>query len=292
MTEKVLRLGLPKGSLQDSTINIFRKAGFHITVGPRSYIPAFDDSQLEGLLIRAQEMAPYVDRGILDAGLTGLDWVMETGSDVVSVADLNYAKAGMRRVRWVVAVPESSTIKDIEDLNDSRISTELVNVTREFFESKGISAKVEFSWGSTEVKPPLLADAIVELTETGGSLKANNLREVATVLESTTRLIANKKAWEDPWKKKKLQNLSMLLKGALMAEEKVGLKMNIRKKNLTKVTAKLPAMQNPTISDLTDQDWVALDVIVDEKTVREIIPKLKRAGAKDIVEYPLNKVIY
>ncbi len=291
MTEKKLRLGLPKGSLQDSTMAIFRKAGFHITVGHRSYIPTFDDPELEGLLIRAQEMAPYVDRGILDAGLTGYDWIMETGSDVVSVTDLNYAKAGLRKVRWVIAVPADSSVRKVEDLQNARVATELVDVSRKFFRERGVEAEVEFSWGSTEVKPPLLADAIVELTETGNSLRANNLRIIDTVLESTTRLIANTEAWEDPWKRKKLQNLSLLLTGALAAEEKVGLKMNIMKKDLDRVTAKLPAMHTPTISDLCDREWVAIEIIVDEKIVREIIPRLKRAGAHDIVEYPLNKVI-
>jgi ATP phosphoribosyltransferase len=289
---KRLRLGIPKGSLQEATLKMIRKAGWHVSVGGRSYIPTFDDPEMEGLLIRAQEMAPYVARGILDVGLTGLDWITETGAEVITVADLLYAKEGLRSVRWVVAVPENSDIKRVEDLHGKRIATELVNVTREFLKGRGVEAEVEFSWGSTEVKPPLLADAIVDLTETGNSLRANNLRIVETVLESTTKLIANPKAWQDPWKKRKIQNLALLLEGALVAEEKVGLKMNARRDSLDEVISILPAINTPTISHLTDKDWVAVDAIVDEKVVREIIPRLKRAGAQGIVEYPLNKVIY
>lgn len=289
--DKKLRIGLPKGSLQESTLKMFRMAGFHINVGGRSYVPTFDDPELEGLLIRAQEMAPYVSRGILDAGLTGLDWIRETGSDVEVVADLLYAKEGLRPVRWVVAVPESSGITRVEDLEGKRIATELVCVTRSYLEEKKVRAEVEFSWGSTEVKPPLLVDAIVDLTETGGSLRANKLRVIDTVMESTTKLIASRAAWADRWKRRKIQNLAMLLQGALVAEEKVGLKMNIRKKDLDKVLAILPALNKPTVAHLTDRQWLAVDTVVDEKVVREIIPRLKAAGAQGIVEYPLNKVI-
>lgn len=285
-------VGLPKGSLQESTLRMFRRAGFHIAVGRRSYVPTFDDPQMAGLLIRAQEMAPYVEKGILDVGLTGQDWITETSSDVHIVTDLLYAKEGLRSVRWVIAVPECSNIQKIKDLQGKRVATELVSVARRYLKEKGIEAEVEFSWGSTEVKPPLLADAIMDLTETGSSLRANGLRVVETVMESTTKLIANHKAWSDPWKKKKIQNLSLLLNGALLAEEKVGLKMNCKKSELEKTVSILPAINMPTIADLVDHDWVAVDVIVDEKIVREIIPKLKRAGAQGIVEYPLNKVIY
>jgi ATP phosphoribosyltransferase len=286
-----LRVGLPKGSLQDSTLKMFRKAGYHIAVSGRSYVPTFDDPEMEGLLIRAQEMAPYVSKGILDVGLTGLDWIMETDSDVVTVADLLYAKEGLRSVRWVVAVPEASPCRKVEDLAGKRIATELVNVTRKFLAARSVEAEVEFSWGSTEVKPPLLVDAIVDLTETGSSLRANNLRIVDTVLVSTTKFIASRAAWEDPWKRRKIQNLALLLEGALVAEEKVGLKMNARRDHIDAVLEILPSMKNPTVSDLTDRDWIAIDVVVDEKIVREIIPRLKAAGAQGIVEYPLNKVI-
>ncbi len=290
MSDK-LRMGLPKGSLQDSTLKMFRKAGYHISVSGRSYVPTFDDPELEGLLIRAQEMAPYIAKGVLDVGLTGLDWIMETDSDVVIVTDLLYAKEGLRSVRWVVAVPEASPCRRVEDLAGKRIATELVNVTRRFLAARSVEAEVEFSWGSTEVKPPLLVDAIVDLTETGSSLRANNLRIVDTVLVSTTKLIANRAAWDDPWKRRKIQNLALLLEGALLAEEKVGLKMNAPRDHVEAVLEILPSMKNPTISDLTDRDWIAIDVVVDEKIVREIIPRLKAAGAQGIVEYPLNKVI-
>ncbi len=290
MSDK-LRMGLPKGSLQDSTLKMFRKAGYHISVSGRSYVPTFDDPELEGLLIRAQEMAPYIAKGVLDVGLTGLDWIMETDSDVITVTDLLYAKEGLRSVRWVVAVPEASPCRKVEDLAGKRIATELVNVTRKFLADRSVKAEVEFSWGSTEVKPPLLVDAIVDLTETGSSLRANNLRIVDTVLVSTTKLIANRAAWDDPWKRRKIQNLALLLEGALLAEEKVGLKMNAPRDHVEAVLEILPSMKNPTISDLTDRDWIAIDVVVDEKIVREIIPRLKAAGAQGIVEYPLNKVI-
>ncbi|MBI3541345.1 MAG: ATP phosphoribosyltransferase [Deltaproteobacteria bacterium] len=290
--KNILKLGVPKGSLQESTFRLFQKAGFKITVGSRSYIPNIDDPELEGLLIRAQEMAGYVEDGVLDCGLTGRDWMTEQNADVEVVAELRYAKAGLRPIRWVVAVPNDSPIKSIKDLQGKRIATELVGFTTRYLKKQGVEANVEFSWGATEVKPPLLADAIVELTETGSSLRANNLRIVETILESTTLLVANKKSWKDSWKKEKIENIVMLLQGAIQAEEKVGLKMNVAKKDLDKVLSKLPALHTPTVSTQADQDWVAVEIIVDEKVVREMIPALKRAGASGIVEYPLNKVIY
>jgi ATP phosphoribosyltransferase len=286
-----LKVGLPKGSLQDSTLDLFRKAGYIITIGQRAYTPNFDDPELEGLLIRAQEMAHYVENGVLDIGLTGRDWILEQEADVIEVADLVYAKQGLRPVKWVVAVPENSPFEKVEDLRGKRIATELVNVTRKFFKSRNIEVQVEFSWGATEVKPPKLADAIVEVTETGSSLKANNLRIIDLVLESTTKLIANRSAWEDPWKRQKIENIACLLKGALMAEEMVGLKMNINRANLPRISKILPALHTPTISNLQDPDWVAVEVVINEKVAREIIPDLRRAGAQGIVEYPLNKVI-
>ena len=288
---KKLNIGLPKGSLQESTFRLFRRAGIQVHVGSRSLYPSFDDPELTGLLLRAQEMATHVENGILDAGLTGLDWIRETGAKVKKVADLNYAKGGLGPVRWVLAVPQGSKFRKAEDLEGKRVATELVKVSRDFFRKRGVNVDVEFSWGSTEAKPPLLADAIVELTETGTSLRANNLRIVETVLESTTKLIANAAAWEDPWKRKKLENLNLLLQGALLAEEKVGLKMNLPRRKLEKVLAVLPAMHTPTIADLADREWMALEVIIDEKVVRDLLPELKRAGASGIVEYPLNKII-
>lgn len=290
--QKVLKLGLPKGSLQDSTFRLFQKAGWKISVGSRSYIPIINDAELSGLLIRAQEMAGYVEKGVLEAGLTGRDWKTEQNADVHEVCELRYAKAGFSPIRWVVAVPNDSPIKSVKDLEGKRIATELVGFTKRYLQEKGIKADVEFSWGATEVKPPVLVDAIVELTETGSSLRANNLRIVETILESTTVLVANKKAWADPWKREKIENIAMLLQGAIDAEEKVGLKLNAPKKSLEDILKKLPALHTPTVSTQADQDWVAVEVIVDEKTVREIIPALKRAGASGIVEYPLNKVIY
>jgi ATP phosphoribosyltransferase len=286
-----LKVGLPKGSLQDSTLNLLKKAGYTIAIGQRAYTPTFDDPELEGLLIRAQEMAHYVEDGVLDIGLTGLDWIMERNADVVEIADLAYAKQGLKPVKWVVAVPENSPFEKVEDLKGKRIATELVNVTKKFFQSRNTEVHVEFSWGATEVKPPKLADAIVEVTETGSSLRANNLRIIEVILESTTKLIANKFAWADPWKREKIENIACLLKGALTAEEMVGLKMNVSKTNLPTVSVILPALHTPTISTLQDSDWVALEVIIHEKIAREIIPQLRRAGAQGIVEYPLNKVI-
>ncbi|MBI4698251.1 MAG: ATP phosphoribosyltransferase [Nitrospirae bacterium] len=289
--KNVLKLGLPKGSLQESTLKLFKKAGYNISIDSRSYYPVFDDVEIQALLIRAQEMARYVDDGVLDAGLTGKDWILEQNADVYEVAELNYAKGGLRPVRWVVAVPNDSKIKSIRDLNGKRIATELVGYTNKYLKSKGVKAEVDFSWGATEVKPPYLADAIVELTETGSSLRANNLREIETILQSSTRFISNKKSWKDKWKRQKMENIVLLLKGALAAEEKVGLKMNVPEKSLKRVMSLLSSMHSPTISQLSDIKWLALEVITDEKTVRDLIPKLKSAGATGIVEYPLNKVI-
>jgi ATP phosphoribosyltransferase len=288
---KILKLGLPKGSLQESTLKLFKKAGYNISVDARSYYPVFDDSEIEAMLIRAQEMPRYVENGVLDCGLTGKDWILEQGADVREVAELNYAKEGLRPVKWVIAVPEGSKIKTVRDLNGKRIATELVDFTKRYLKSKGIKAVVDFSWGATEVKPPYLADAIVELTETGSSLRANNLRIIDTILVSTTRFIANKKSWKDGWKRQKMQNIVLLLEGALSAEAKVGLKMNVPEKSLKRVMSLLSAMHSPTISPLSDKGWFALEVVTDEKIVRDLIPKLKSAGASGIIEYPLNKVI-
>lgn len=289
--KKVLNIGLPKGSLQESTLKLFRKAGFTISVGARSYIPSIDDEELSGLLIRAQEMARYVQDGILDLGLTGRDWVLEQNAKVKEVCPLQYAKGGLRPVRWVVAVPNDSPIRRIEDLAGKRIATELVQYTRRFLRDRGIEAQVEFSWGATEVKAPRLADAIVELTETGSTLRANNLRIVDTILESTTVLIANREAWKNPWKREKIGKIEMLLTGALRAEEKVGLKMNVKSPDLARILKVLPAMQNPTLASLSEEGWFSLEVIVDDRVVRDLIPVLKNVGASGIVEYPLNKVI-
>lgn len=287
-----LKIGLPKGSLQDSTFKLFRRAGFQITLGSsRSLYPQFDDPEIEGLLLRAQEMGPYVAKGVLDAGLTGLDWIRETGSKVHEVAELNYAKGGLGAVRWVLAVPEDSRVRKAQDLRGKRVATELVRVSRDFFRKRGVTVDLEFSWGSTEAKPPILADAIVELTETGSSLRANNLRIIETVLESRTKLIANPAAWKHPGKRKKIENINLLLQGALAAEDKVGLKMNLPRTKLAAITKILPAMHTPTVSDLADRGWIAIEVVIDERVVRHILPELKRAGATGIVEYPLNKVV-
>jgi len=288
-----LKLGLPKGSLQESTFNIFKKAGFNIKADSRSYYPSVDDEELQITLVRAQEMARYVAEGIFDAGLTGEDWVEESGESVKKVDNLIYGKAGLRPVRWVLAVPEDSKIKSVRDLAGKRISTELVNSVKKWLKKHKVKAKVEFSWGATEAKPPHLADAIVELTETGSSLRANKLRILDTVMTSTTVMIANKKSWNDPKIRKKLEDIMMLLKGALSAEEKVGLKLNVNDKNLEKVLSILPAMKKPTVSHLLGEEkWMAVEVIIDEKKVRGLIPQLKSAGACDIIEYPLNKVIH
>lgn len=286
-----LKLGLPKGSLQESTLKLFKKAGYTISVDTRSYYPAVDDPEIEALLIRAQEMARYVEDGVLDAGLTGRDWMLEQDADLQEVAELIYAKGGLRPVRWVIAVPNGSKIRSLKDLNGKRIATELVGYTKKYLKAKGVKAEVDFSWGATEVKPPYLADAIVELTETGTSLEANNLRIVDTVLESSTLFIANRKAWKNSWKRRKMENIVLLLKGALAAEEKVGLKMNVPERSLKKTISLLSAMHSPTISTLSDKGWFALEVMIDERIVRDLIPKLKSIGATGIIEYPLNKVI-
>lgn len=287
-----LKLGIPKGSLQESTFELLKKAGFNIRVTARSYFPDVDDEELEIMLIRAQEMARYVEQGVLDAGLTGSDWVEESGCEVEKVAELVYAKQGLRRVKWVLAAPVDGKINSVKDCEGKRVATELVGVTKKFFQKNKVNADIEFSWGATEAKPPELADAIVELTETGSSLKANNLKIIDTVFESVTVLIANKTAVKDNWKKNKIENILMLLNGALNAETKVGLKMNAPNNKLKDILAILPALQKPTIAKLSDESWVDVDTIVDEKTVRDLIPKLKRAGASGIVEYPLNKVIH
>ncbi|NTU93797.1 MAG: ATP phosphoribosyltransferase [Chlorobiaceae bacterium] len=290
-SSKVLKLGLPKGSLQDSTLELFANAGFKFSVQSRSYFPSIDDDELEAILIRAQEMARYVSQGAFDAGLTGRDWIIETDADVVEVADLVYSKASMRPVRWVLAVPESSPIKSVKDLEGKHIATEVVNITRKYLAANGVNASVEFSWGATEVKPPELADAIVEVTETGSSLRANKLRIVETVLESNTKLIANRASWEDPWKREKIESMALLLQGAINAQGKVGLKMNAPKASLATIMSVIPALRLPTVSDLADGQWVALEVIVAEKIVRKLIPELKRAGAEGIFEYNINKLI-
>lgn len=292
MSAKRLKIGLPKGSLQESTFALFKKAGFNISVGERSYFPRIDDPELDPILIRAQEISRYVEEGVLDAGLTGKDWITENGSKVVEVANLIYAKRGLRPVRWVLAVPENSSIRKPADLKGRRIATEVVNITKNYLKKYKVKANVEFSWGATEVKAPDLVDAIVELTETGASLKEHNLRIVDTVIESTTRLIANKKSWQDLWKRRKLENLKLLLQGAIVAEEKVGLKMNVPSNRLNSVIKELPALRNPTISPLSQKGWVAIETIVDEHIVRQIIPRLKAAGASGIIEYSLNKVIF
>ena len=286
-----LKIGLPKGSLQETTFKLFKNAGYAIKLLERSYVPVIDDPELEGLVIRAQEMARYVEDGILDMGITGYDWVLEQDAKVVELVKLKYGKVGFRGVKWVVAVPNDSPIKTIGDLKGKKIATELVGYTKRFLKKRGVEATIEFSWGATEVKPPLLADAIIEVTETGASLRANNLRIIDTILESETVLIANRSAWKDEWKRQKMENITMLLKGALLAEEKVGLKMNVPRNKLDKVMKTLPSLHTPTISNLSDDGWVAVEVIIDEKTARDIIPNLKRAGAQGIVEYPLNKVI-
>jgi ATP phosphoribosyltransferase len=287
-----LKLGIPKGSLQESTFELLKKAGFNVRVTARSYFPDVDDEELEIMLIRAQEMARYVEQGVLDAGLTGSDWVEESGCKVEKIAELVYAKQGLRKVKWVLAAPADGKIKSVKDCQGKRIATELVEVTKKYFKKNNVDADVEFSWGATEAKPPELADAIVELTETGSSLKANNLKIIDTVLESATTLIANKSSITDAWKKDKIENILMLLQGALNAETKVGLKMNVPNNKLKEILSILPSLQKPTIAKLSDELWVDVDTIVDEKTVRDLVPKLKRAGASGIVEYPLNKVIY
>jgi len=287
----MLKLGIPKGSLENATIDLFRRAGFAITTSSRSYFPGIDDPDIECMLIRAQEMARYVEDGILDAGLTGRDWIEENEANVVAVADLIYAKQSFGKVRWVLAVPESSSFHSAKDLEGKIIATELVATTRRYLASHGVKAKVEFSWGATEVKPPVLADAIVEVTETGSSLRANKLKIIDTVLESNTQLIANRNAWDDPAKRRKLEDIKMLLEGAINALGKVGLMLNVHRNDLDAVLGVLPALKRPTISHLSDEDWLAVNTIIDESAVRNIIPRLKEAGAQGIVEYPLNKIV-
>src|SRR3954471_10681147 len=292
MSNKKLRFGLPKGSLQDATIEKMAKAGFNVQVSSRSYIPYVDDPELEIRLIRAQEISRYVEHGYLDCGITGHDWVMENGSDVHEVGEFVFSKISRQPTRWVLAVPEESKIKSVKDLQGKRIATEVVNLTNAYLKKNGVKAEVEFSWGATEVKAHELVDAIVEVTETGSSLRANKLRIVDELLSSTPRLIVNLASWKNAWKRKKIETLAMLLKGAMEAESKVGLKMNIAEKNLQSLLKSLPALRNPTISNLSLKGWVAVETIIDEHAVRELIPQLKAAGAEGIIEYPLNKVVY
>ncbi|MFA5287700.1 MAG: ATP phosphoribosyltransferase [Candidatus Omnitrophota bacterium] len=291
---KILKLGLPKGSLQEATFRMFGKAGFKVSLpSERSYFPSINDVEIKPVLLRAQEMSRYVQDGALDCGITGNDWILENRSEVVRVTDLVYAKQSLSKVRWVLAVPQDSGIKSPKDLRGKRIATELVNVTKEYFKKNKVKVDVEFSWGATEVKVSAgLVDAIVELTETGSSLRANKLIEIATLCESTSQFIANKDSYRDSWKRSKMEEITLLLKGAIAAEEKVGLKMNVKKEDLRKVIAKLPALKKPTISGLSDDGWFAIETIIDERVVRQIIPGLKKAGAQGIIEYPLNKVIY
>ncbi len=291
MSEQTLKLGLPKGSLQETTLSLLEKAGFRFSGGGRSYTLKCDDDSIEARMVRSQEMGPYVQEGHFDAGITGLDWVMETGSDVQVVEDLVYSKASMRKCRWVLAVPESSPVQSVKDLEGKSIATEVVNLAKNYLADNGVKAHVEFSWGATEIKAPEFVDAIIEITETGSSLRANKLRIVDTLLETNTQLIANKQAWQDPWKREKIESIAMLLQAAISAEGRVGLKMNVRTADLEKVLSILPAITSPTVSQLSDKAWVAVETIIEEKTVRECIPALKRAGAAGIVEYPLNKVI-
>jgi len=288
----LLMLGLPKGSLQDSTIKLFGKAGFNISVSSRSYRPSIDDEELDGRFVRAQEVSRYVEHGYFDCGLTGQDWVKENDSDVVEVCSLVYSRASNKRSKWIIAVPEASTVQTVKDLEGKRIATEVVNITRQYLKDNGVNAEVEFSWGATEVKVPDLVDAIVDLTETGNSLRANKLRIVDTILYTNTVLIANKVSWGNPAKRKKIENIALLLTSALEANSKVGLKLNIEKSKLEAILSDLPALRNPTINRLADESWVAIDTILDEKVVREIIPELKERGAEGIIEYPLNKVVF
>ncbi len=291
MSQRVLRLGLPAGSLQDATGELFRKAGYKVTFASRSYYPTIDDPEIHCTLIRAQEMPRYVQDGSLDCGLTGHDWILENNAEVVELAELVFSKSSKRPVRWVLAVPNDSPIRAVQDLQGKRIATEVVQLTRRWLADHGVEALVEFSWGATEVKPPRLADAIVDVTETGSSLRANNLRVVAELLQSTTRFITNEGAYADAWKKRKIDDLVLMLRGAMAAEGKVGLMMNVRKTDLPAVLTILPALQTPTIASLSDPEWVDVNTILDETVVRHIVPQLKGAGARGIVEYPLNKII-
>lgn len=288
-----LKIGIPKGSLQESTVRIFKKAGFNITFSDkRSYFPYIDDEEMEAVLFRAQEMSRFVEEGVIDCGITGNDWILENDSDVMKVADLAYAKQTMQPVRWVLAVPNNSKIKSVKALKGKKIATELVNATKSYLKKHKVKAEVEFSWGTTEAKTQMGIDAIVELTETGSSLKANDLRIIDTVCISTTQFIVNKESWKNPWKRKKIEAVMLLLKGAILAEDKVGLKMNVSEKNLKKILGILPAMKTPTVAPLSEKGWYDVDTIISERTVKELIPKLKAAGAGGIIEYPLNKVIY
>jgi len=291
MTARKIKLGLPKGSLEESTFKLFEKAGFKIQKTSRSYFPTINDEEIEPMMMRAQEIARYVEQGVLDCGLTGWDWVLENNAKVVDVADLIYSKASMRPVRWVLAAPEDGKIKSVKDLEGKRIATEVVNIAKKYLKDNGVRAEVEFSWGATEAKPPLLADAIIEVTETGSSLRANKLKILDTVMESNTKFIANREAWADRHKREKMEEIVLLLKGALLGAEKVGLKMNVPCKNLEGVLSILPALNKPTISSLSDTEWVAVETVIDEKMVRKIIPDLKRRGAQGIIEYGLNKII-
>jgi ATP phosphoribosyltransferase len=291
MTTQVLKLGIPAGSLQEATGDLFRKAGYKITFASRSYYPNIDDPEIHCTLIRAQEMPRYVQNGSLDCGLTGYDWVLENDAQVVELAELVFSKVSRRPVRWVLAVPNDSAIYSVKDLQGKRIATEVVNLTRKWLAKNGVEAKVEFSWGATEVKPPKFADAIVEVTETGSSIRANNLRIVEELLQSTTRFIANEAAADDPWKRRKMEDLILMLRGAMAAEGRVGLMMNVRQDDLAAVLKILPALQNPTVSSLSDPHWIAVNTILEEEFVRHIVPQLKAAGARGIVEYPLNKII-
>jgi ATP phosphoribosyltransferase len=287
-----LKLGIPKGSLQDSTIELFARAGWRISVSSRSYFPASDDPEIECMLVRAQEMARYVGSGALDAGITGKDWILETSGEVEEVAELVYAKTSLGRVRWVLAVAEDSNVQSVKDLQGKVIATEAVQLTEQYLKKHGVTARVEFSWGATEVKVPQLADAIVEVTETGASLRANHLRVVDTLLESAPWYIANRDSWKEPWKREKMSNMVLLLEGAIKAYNRVGLMLNVRKDDLAGVLGALPALRNPTVAQLSDPAWVAINTIVEERTVRQLIPKLKAARAEGIVEYPLNKIVY
>ena len=291
MADNILKLGIPAGSLQEATAELFRKAGYNIKFSSRSYYPTIDDDEIECLSIRAQEMARYVEQGILDAGITGHDWIVETNADVHEVSELVFSKVSRRPVRWVLAVPEDSPIKTVKDLQGKRIATEAVGLTERYLEKHGVQAEVEFSWGATEVKPPRLVDAIVEVTETGSSLRANALRIVDEVIQSTTRLIANRNSYRDPWKQQKLNNISLMLQSCLAAEGKVGLMLNVRRNDLPRVLGGLPALEQPTVSSLSDPDWVAINTILDEAVVRTIVPQLRDAGATGIVEFPINKII-
>lgn len=291
MTDKLIKLGIPAGSLQEATAELFKKAGYTIKFSSRSYYPEIDDPEIECMLIRAQEMARYVEQGVLDAGITGYDWILENNAQVHEVCELMFSKVSRRPVRWVLCVPNDSPVQSVKDLQGKRIATEVVGLTRQYLAKHGVEAQVEFSWGATEVKPPKLADAIVEVTETGSSLRANNLRIVDEILQSTTRLIANKSAWQSDWKREKLENIALMLKSCLAAEGKVGLLMNVRRIDLAAILQQLPALQKPTVASLSDPDWVDVNTIVDESYVRMIVPRLKAAGAMGIVEYPINKII-